>query len=55
MSAKLVGLTPLIQVFDMTASLAFYRDKLGFEVVSASPVVETPEGKFSHWMFQQVG
>ena len=51
MSIELVGLTPLIQVFDMPASLAFYRDKLGFEVVSASPVVETPEGRFSHWMW----
>jgi uncharacterized glyoxalase superfamily protein PhnB len=55
MSAKLVGLTPLIQVFDMPASLAFYRDKLGFEVVSASPVVETPEGRFSHWMWLRSG
>ncbi|HEY4146252.1 VOC family protein [Pinirhizobacter sp.] len=39
MSTKLVGVTPLIQVFDMPASVEFYRDKLGFEVVSASPVV----------------
>jgi catechol 2,3-dioxygenase-like lactoylglutathione lyase family enzyme len=27
-------LCPLIQVFDMPTSLAFYRDKLGFEIVS---------------------
>jgi len=55
MSTKFVGLTPLIQVFDMPTSLAFYRDKLGFEVVSASPVVDTPEGKFSNWMWLRSG
>jgi glyoxylase I family protein len=50
-----VGLTPLIGVFDMTTALAFYRDLLGFEVVSASPLVETPEGRFSHWMWLRLG
>src|SRR4030095_6276508 len=30
------GLTPLIQVFDMPASIRFYRDVLGFAVVTAS-------------------
>ena len=30
------GLCPLIQVFDMPASLAFYRDLLGFEIVQQS-------------------
>ncbi|HMH68860.1 MAG TPA: VOC family protein [Pinirhizobacter sp.] len=44
-----------MQVFDMPTSLAFYRDKLGFDVVSASPVVETPEGTFSHWMWLRSG
>lgn len=44
------GLVPLLQVFDMTVSLAFYRDMMGFEVVEASPEVETAEGRFSHWM-----
>ena len=29
-------LCPLLQVFDMPASLSFYRDKLGFELVQAS-------------------
>lgn len=55
MSTKFLGLTPLMQVFDMPTSLAFYRDKLGFDVVSASPVVETPEGTFSHWMWLRSG
>jgi catechol 2,3-dioxygenase-like lactoylglutathione lyase family enzyme len=39
MTLPLVGLTPLIQVFDMPASLAFYCGKLGFQLVSASPEV----------------
>lgn len=30
------GLCPLIQVFDMSASLSFYRDLLGFEIVQQS-------------------
>jgi glyoxylase I family protein len=50
-----VSLTPLIGVFDMPRSLAFYRDLLGFEVVSASPEVETTEGRFSHWMWLRLG
>ena len=31
------GLSPLIQVFDMPASVRFYRDVLGFSVVNHSP------------------
>jgi glyoxylase I family protein len=34
MSIAFKGLAPLLQVFDMPASLAFYRDALGFELVS---------------------
>lgn len=49
MSLKLTGLTPLIEVFDMLQALHFYRDLLGFEVISVSPEVETPEGRLSHW------
>ena len=33
---RIEGLCPLIQVFDMPTSLAFYRDLLGFEVVQQS-------------------
>src|SRR5260370_34382198 len=33
---KISGLTPLIQVFDMPASEAFYRDVTGFELVMSS-------------------
>jgi glyoxylase I family protein len=50
-----LGLTPLIGVFDMPRSLAFYRNLLGFSVVSASPEVETKEGRFCHWMWLRFG
>ncbi len=36
MSIKIEYLTPLIQVFDMSRALRFYRDILGFEVISNS-------------------
>lgn len=50
-----LGITPMFAVFDMPASLAFYRDLLGFEVVMASPEVNTAEGRFSHWMMLRNG
>jgi uncharacterized glyoxalase superfamily protein PhnB len=31
------GLCPLLQVFDMPTSLAFYRDVLGFTVIGSAP------------------
>ena len=37
MSLRIGGFATLLQVFDMPASLAFYRDVLGFEVVSDTP------------------
>jgi catechol 2,3-dioxygenase-like lactoylglutathione lyase family enzyme len=37
MGLMVEGLVPLIQVFDMPRSIAFYRDLLGFEVVQTSP------------------
>src|ERR1700761_6337121 len=55
MSFSPLGLTPLILVFDMVKSLAFYRDILGFSVFSSSPEVETAEGRFSHWMWLRFG
>jgi glyoxylase I family protein len=36
MLPKLEGSAPLLQVFDMPASIAFYRDALGFDVVETS-------------------
>lgn len=49
------GVAPLLQVYDMPTALAFYRDMLGFEIVSASPVVDTPEGRFSHFVRLKLG
>jgi catechol 2,3-dioxygenase-like lactoylglutathione lyase family enzyme len=37
MPFELRGVCPLLQVFDMPKSLAFYRDVLGFAVVDAAP------------------
>jgi glyoxylase I family protein len=37
MALELRHVCPLLQVFDMPASLAFYRDTLGFEIVQAAP------------------
>lgn len=48
--SNLTGLTPYIEVFDMIASVAFYRDILGFDVLFASPEVITAEGRFSHFV-----
>ena len=36
-SIQIKGVCPLLSVFDMAASLAFYRDLLGFEIVQAAP------------------
>lgn len=36
MALRLEGAVTLLQVFDMPRSLAFYREVLGFEVVSSS-------------------
>ena len=38
MPINIRGLCPLIQVYDMPASVRFYRDLLGFEVLSTSPL-----------------
>ncbi len=37
MSIEVSGVCALLQVFDMPTSVRFYRDALGFEVVSTSP------------------
>jgi glyoxylase I family protein len=34
MAITISELTPLLEVFDLPASIAFYRDVLGFELVS---------------------
>ena len=37
MSIEVQGVCALLQVFDMPASVRFYRDVLGFEIVNTSP------------------
>ena len=37
MAVEILRMTPLIEVFDMSRSVTFYRDVLGLEVVSTSP------------------
>jgi uncharacterized glyoxalase superfamily protein PhnB len=54
MTTSFTRTTPYFEVFDMIASVAFYRD-LGFEVVFASPEVETSEGRFSHFVRLRLG
>ena len=45
MSIEIRGMAPLLQVFDMPTSIAFYRDVLGFEVVGTS----NPLGEHFDW------
>ncbi len=47
MALDLRGLAPLLQVYDMPASVRFYRDVQGCEVVTTSPNLGAP-AKF-HW------
>ncbi|MDR3737022.1 MAG: VOC family protein [Acidobacteriaceae bacterium] len=37
MALTIQGMAPLLQVFDMPASICFYRDQLGFAVTQTSP------------------
>lgn len=46
MAINISGMAPLIQVFDMPASLGFYRDVLGFEVVQ-----DSGNGDDSSWVW----
>ena len=43
-------MTPLLQVFDMPRSLAFYRDILGFEVAA-----DSGNGDESSWVWLRLG
>jgi glyoxylase I family protein len=45
MAIEIRGMAPLLQVFDMPTSIKFYRDVLGFEVVSTSK----PRGEHFDW------
>ena len=52
MTRELRGVCPLLQVYDMPASLRFYRDVLGFEVVSTSPKICED---YFHWVWLKQG
>src|SRR5437660_4874197 len=45
MGIDIRGMAPLLQVFDMPTSIAFYRDVLRFEVVTTSK----PRGEHFDW------
>ena len=40
------GMAPLLQVFDMPASIRFYRDIIGFEVISTSNGPTPPDENY---------
>lgn len=48
-SIEIRGMAPLLQVFDMPASIAFYRDKMGFPV---DPVCHLPHDDVDWVMFR---
>lgn len=50
MAIEVRGVSPLIQVFDMPTSLAFYRDKLGFRVTG-----DSGQGDNSGWVMLELG
>lgn len=53
MAFEVRGLTPLLQVYDMPTSIRFYRDLLGFQIVSTSPALGG-EDRF-HWAWLRLG
>jgi glyoxylase I family protein len=50
MPIEVRGLSPLLEVFDMPASLAFYRDNLGFRVTG-----DSGQGDESGWVMLELG
>jgi glyoxylase I family protein len=50
MPIKVSSLTPLLQIYDMPRSAAFYRDILGFEIV-----MQSQPGEHFHWALLRLG
>jgi uncharacterized glyoxalase superfamily protein PhnB len=50
MTIRLSSGAPLLQVYDMPTSLAFYRDVLGFEILQTAP-----PGPVTHWAMLRNG
>lgn len=55
MPLDLRGVCPLLAVFDMPRSLAFYRDILGFEIVQAAPPHPTDHPDNFGWAWLRHG
>jgi len=54
MAIDVRGVCPLLGVYDMPTSVRFYRDQLGFEVVTTSPLLGPDPDKF-HWCLLRLG
>lgn len=52
---NLKGVCPLLGVYDMPTSVRFYRDKLGFEIVSHSPHLGGDDPDRFHWCWLRHG
>jgi glyoxylase I family protein len=52
MALEVLGLAPLLQVYDMPTSVRFYRDKLGFALVTTSPAMGED---YFHWCLLRLG
>lgn len=54
MALDVRGVTTLLGVYDMPVSVRFYRDVLGFEIVSHSPHLGGDSDRF-HWCWLRLG
>lgn len=50
MGIEIRGMAPMMEVWDMPTSLAFYRDKLGFKVTG-----DSGQGDVSGWVMLELG
>jgi uncharacterized glyoxalase superfamily protein PhnB len=55
MSIEIQGVCPLLQVFDMPNSIRFYRDLLGFQVITTSPVLSDDQDDVNWAMLRKNG
>lgn len=54
MAIEVRGVCPYFEVYDMPASLRFYIDQLGFEMVGTSPHLGGDPYRF-HWVWLRLG
>jgi len=54
MAIEVHGVCPYFEVYDMPSSIRFYRDQLGFEIVSTSPHRGGDKDRF-HWCWLRLG